>query len=102
MTNDKNLLPASPANSVLATPEAVFEAVEEDANRSGGEWKPPGGYEGSIARTMFDTPSSKDGTVTLLMPRENIDHLPSQALVRIESLQDKRTYLGAVVEGPFA
>lgn len=51
---------------------------------------------------MFDLPSSKDGTVSVLMPAANINVLPSQALVRIESLPDKRTYLGAIVEGPFA
>lgn len=87
---------------VLATPEAAFRSLEEDATHAGGPWTPPSGYEGSVGRTMFDTPSSKDGTVTVLLPQDSIDVLPSQALVRIESLRDGRTYLGAVVEGPFA
>ncbi|MCL5421203.1 MAG: ATP-binding protein [Nitrospirae bacterium] len=88
--------------SVLNVPEEAFAAISEDSEKAGGPWTPPPGYEGSIGRTMFDTPSSKDGTVTVLLPKENIDILPSQALVRVESLADSRTYLGAVTEGPFA
>ncbi len=88
--------------SVVATPEEAFESLDEAAGKAGGPWVPPEGYEGSIGRTMFDTPVSKDGTVTVLLPRENIDDIPNQALVRIESRLDGRTYLGAIVEGPFA
>ena len=88
--------------SVLTVPEEAFAAIGEDSEKAGGPWSPPPGYEGSIGRTMFDTPSSKDGTVTVLLPKENIDVLPSQALVRVESIADSRTYLGAVTEGPFA
>jgi hypothetical protein len=87
---------------VISTPASAFGAIEEDGKRAGGAWAVPPGHEGSIARTMFDMPSSKDGTVTVLLPPENIDQLPGQALVRIESLKDQRTYLGAIVEGPFA
>lgn len=87
---------------VLATPKDAFEAIDVASERAGGAWEPPPGYEGSIGRTMFDTPVSKDGTVTILLPNESIDQLSSQALVRIESLADGRTYLGAIVEGPFA
>jgi DNA helicase HerA-like ATPase len=89
-------------DTVLPTPEEAFRSIEADSALAGGPWTPPSGYEGSIGRTMFDTPSSKDGTVTVLLPKESIDELPSQALVRIESLQDGRTYLGAITEGPFA
>ncbi len=88
--------------SVLGTPEAVFKSIDEVSEKSGGEWRLPPEYEGSVGRTMFDNPSSKDGTLTVLLPKESIDTLPSQALVRIESVPDKRTYLAAVVEGPFA
>lgn len=83
-------------------PPEAFEAIDRDGEKAGGEWNGPPGHEGSIGSTMFDMPSSKDGTVTVLLPKENIDELPSQALVRIKSLHDDRTYLGAVVEGPFA
>jgi hypothetical protein len=89
-------------DGVLDTPEEAFRAVDADSARAGGPWVPPEGYEGSIGSTMFDAPTSKDGTVTVLLPPENIDKLPSQALVRIESRVDKRVYLGAVVAGPFA
>src|SRR5215216_2526542 len=47
-------------------------------------------------------PVSEDNTLTVLVPRESIKQLPSQALVRIESREDGRTYLGVVVAGPFA
>jgi DNA helicase HerA-like ATPase len=87
---------------VLETPVEAFQAIAAESERAGGAWAPPPGYEGSIGRTMFDTPASKDGTVTVLLPADNIDKLPSQALVRIDSTSDNRTYLGAVTEGPFA
>lgn len=87
---------------VLETPVEAFQAINAESERAGGAWAPPPGYEGSIGRTMFDTSASKDGTVTVLLPPENIDKLPSQALVRIDSPSDSRTYLGAVTEGPFA
>ncbi len=88
--------------AVLAPPADAFQAIDQASEEAGGAWKPPAGYEGSIGSTMFDMPSSKDGTVTVLMPKDNIDTLPGQALVRVKSLADGRTYLGAVVEGPFA
>src|SRR5687767_2553891 len=94
--------PDAAAPSVLGTPEAVYKEIDSASERAGGAWELPPGYEGSVGRTMFDTPASHDGTLTVLLPKENIDRLPSQALVRIESLADRRTYLAAVVEGPFA
>jgi uncharacterized protein len=89
-------------NGVLSPPAEAFSALSEASDKAGGPFVPPPGYEGSIGSTMFDLPTSKDGTVTVLLPGDNIDKVPSQALVRIDSLADKRTYLGAVVEGPFA
>ena len=91
-----------PSRVILETPEEALRAIDETSERAGGEWASPPGSEGSIGRTMFDTPASKDGTITVLMSQQNIDKLPGQALVRIESQADLRTYLGAVVEGPFA
>lgn len=87
---------------ILETPSEVFRTIEEDSITAGGQFIPPEEYNGSVGRTMFDTPSSKDGTITVLMPDVNIDKLPNQALVRIKSIKDGRTYLGAIVEGPFA
>lgn len=50
--------------------------------------------------TMFDTPASDDALTWVLVPRDRIERLPSQASVRIES-RDGRVYLGTVVRGPF-
>src|SRR4051794_9028039 len=86
---------------VLAPPDEVFTSIDRDSDAAGGAWKPPEGEEGCIGHTMFDAPTSEDGTVTVLLPREHIDRLPSQALVQINS-KDGRVYLGATVEGPFA
>lgn len=75
--------------------------LSEEIGLTDGEWQEPEEFEGSIGRTMFDTPTSKDHTVTVLLPRDKIEQVPSQSLVRIMS-RDGRVYLGAVVEGPFA
>src|SRR5688572_20409438 len=93
----------APSNgTILSTPEAAFRALDEDAEEAGGEWVPPEGEEGAIGRTMFDLPTSRDGSLTVLLPGDGIQNLPSQALVRITSRGDGRIYLGAVAEGPFA
>jgi hypothetical protein len=99
MSKSKGLVRQS---NVMSTPDDVFSSVDSDSQMAGGEFKVDEADAGSIGRTMFDTPSSKDGTITVLVPAGNIDILPSQALVRVESRKDNRTYLGAVVEGPFA
>lgn len=91
-----------PADSVQALPESILESIGQQVAEAGGEWREPPEYEGSVGRTMFDTPASADGTVTVLLPKENIGALPSQSLVRIRSVGDGRSYLGAVVKGPFA
>src|SRR5829696_5315868 len=90
------------ATSIQATPTEVFERIEQDAKQAGGAWSRPPEYNGSVGVTMFDSGTSQDGTVTVLLPKDSIDALPSQALVRINSLPDKREYLAAVVAGPFA
>ena len=88
--------------NVMDVPQEAFQAIDGDSVKAGGAYTPPPGYEGSVGRTMFDTPTSKDGTLTVLLPPDNIDVFPSQALVRIDSLADSRIYMGAVTEGPFA
>lgn len=80
----------------------VLEDLDADSQKAGGPWKEPAEYEGSIGRTMFDTPSSEDNSVTVLLPRESIEEVPAQSLVRIRSVPDDRFYLGVVIEGPFA
>ncbi len=89
-------------DAVQAVPAAVLESLDQQIAAAGGEWQPSPLDEGSVGRTMFDTPASDDGTVTVLIPREHLDALPRQALVRIRSVTDGRSYLGAVVKGPFA
>lgn len=93
--------PDGEESAVRKIPDEVLESVEREIEDAGGEWKEPPEYEGSIARTMFDTTGSDDGTVTVLMPKDKIELLPRQSFVRIKS-SDGRSYLGALVKGPFA
>ena len=89
-------------DGVAPLPGEVMEAVVQDIEDAGGAYEEAPEYEGSVGRTMFDTPYSEDGTVTALMSKENIEDVPRQSLVRIKSVDDGRSYLGAVVKGPFA
>jgi len=89
------------AQSVMPVPDAALQTIGEQIEAAGGEWQEPPEYAGSMARTMFDSPSSDDGSVTTLMGPDKIEVLPRQALVRIKS-GDGRVYLGVVVAGPFA
>lgn len=79
----------------------VLDQIDADSAAIGGAYKPPADREGSVGVTMFDTPTSDDNTIPILLPKESIGMLPSQAAVRIKSL-DGRVYLGVVVRGPFA
>lgn len=90
----------SHTDGVKSVPAEELRTLAEESARGGGEWRPP--FPGSIGSTMYDTPVSEDGTITVLMPPESIEKLPAQALVRIESRGDQRRYLAAVVKGPFA
>ncbi len=83
-------------------PADAVATLEEDLVAAGTAWAPPPQFDGEVGRTMFDTPASTDNTVTVLLPREHIHRLPSQATVRIRSHPDGRAYLGVVVAGPFA
>jgi DNA helicase HerA-like ATPase len=87
---------------VDAVPESAWAAIDADIEAAGGPWTGDPRDEGIAGRTMFDTAGSEDNTLTVLVPRESMKLLPSQALVRIESREDGRTYLGVVVAGPFA
>lgn len=90
-----------PSAAVMPVPAAALKEIGQQIEEAGGEWHEPPGYEGSIGRTMFDSPTSDDGSVTTLMGPGQIEVLPRQALVRIKS-DDDRVYLGVVVGGPFA
>ncbi|WP_245591930.1 ATP-binding protein [Cystobacter fuscus] len=56
----------------------------------------------AVGFTHFDSAGSHDNLVTVLMTREDLLQLASQTLVRIKSREDKRSYLGVIVRGPFA
>src|SRR6266705_6833933 len=56
----------------------------------------------AVGFTHFDTSSSEDNLITLLLARDVLNRLASQTLVRIKSREDKRSYLGVVVRGPFS
>ncbi|MBI1762946.1 MAG: ATP-binding protein [Acidobacteria bacterium] len=98
------------ANSDAAVPTMPGEFVgllDEEINLAGGAWQEDKAFQGAVGRTMYDMPASKDNTVTILLPAEEIRSVPSQSLVRIKSRPlskggDGRQYVAAVVEGPFA
>ena len=69
MSGEASLQPAA----VMGTPESAYQEIDAVSERAGGAWELPLGYEGSVGRTMFDTPASHDGTLTVLLPKENID-----------------------------
>jgi hypothetical protein len=73
-----------------------------DVAEAGGPTAPDPADAQAVGRTLFDLPGSTDLTVTVVVPKERVRDVPSQALVRIESRSDKRTYLGVVSAGPFA
>ncbi len=84
-----------------------FSALDSEIEAAGETWEEDEAFKDAVGRTMFDTPNSKDNTVTVLLPADQIGKVPSQSLVRIKSRPedkggDGRQYLGAVVEGPFA
>lgn len=64
-------------------------------------YQEPEEARGAVGRTMFDTPGAQDGSVTVLLPKDTIQAVPIQSMVRITS-EDGRRYLGIVISGPFA
>jgi hypothetical protein len=86
--------------TVLPTPADV-RAARESYIGSLDELPKTGIDPAAVGRTMFDTPSSQDDAVTVLLPQKKIDDLTSQALVRIKST-DRRNYIGVITAGPFA
>ncbi len=86
---------------MMELPPDLLVRLDAEIEAAGGELQPDPLMEGAIGATMFDIPSSEDGTVTVLLPNDNLQRAPSQALVRIMS-RDGRRYLGMVTKGPFA
>lgn len=100
ITNKKTAENSGTNGGFLAT-------LKEESSLAGGPWAEDETTIGAVGRTMYDTPYSKDNTVTVLLPADQIQNVPSSALLRIKSRKeddggDGRQYLGAVVEGPFA
>lgn len=101
--NSKDEKPNVPETEEVTTvPEAALDSMTQEIQEAGGEWLGNPEDEGAIGWTAFDSPSSDDGTITIFLPKETILELPHQSLVRIKSRLDHRSYLGAVVRGPFA
>jgi uncharacterized protein len=78
--------------------------LDSDIAKAGGPIKLPN--DGRVGVTMFDSGSSKDNLITVVVPKKDLSKVPSQALVRIESAQrddggDGKIYQGIVVQGPF-
>src|SRR4051812_49136412 len=86
---------------VLAPPEDALRRLDQDMAAASDRVEPDPERESATGFTMFDSASSQDNSVTVLLAHERIALTPSQALVRISS-NDGRTYLGTVVAGPFA
>lgn len=97
---DMDDAPAATTDRTVASHEAVKNLVET-AEQAGGPKKLPPVYEGSFGRTLYDTPGSTDGSVTVVLPPEHILNVTSQALLRVESYPDGRRYVGTVSSGPF-
>jgi DNA helicase HerA-like ATPase len=93
-----------PGGTVMPVPEDLLQRLHGDVEKSGGEASVDTEMAGAIGATMFDLPASEDNTITVLLPKENVQKAPSQALVRIKSCKDGdgRNYLGIVTAGPFA
>src|SRR5437764_4269792 len=102
-----NLTESSDSNETRPMRDDFMDLLTEEIDLAGGEFQEDEAFIGAVGRTMYDTPTSKDHTVTVLLPAEHIGSAASQSLVRIKSRPvakggDGRQYLGAVVQGPFA
>ncbi|WP_093520322.1 ATP-binding protein [Stigmatella erecta] len=78
----------------------TFTELRAQADEAAAELDPE--LEKAVGFTHFDSASSEDNLITVLMTREDLHKLPSQTLVRVKSLEDKRSYLGVIVRGPFS
>jgi DNA helicase HerA-like ATPase len=78
------------------------QQLAADVAAAGGPAEPRPEDAAAAGKTLFDLPGSTDLTVTVVVPKERVKDVPSQALVRIASRADGRYYLGVVTAGPFA
>jgi uncharacterized protein len=94
---------ASPGGLIKETPAGLIEDLEElaaDGRAQLAELDPD--LAQAVAFTHFDTASSHDNLVTVLLARADLQAVASQMLVRIKSREDNRSYLGTIVRGPFS
>ena len=98
---DDGRWPAFDLDEVLDTPADALHRIGDDIEAADDQLPPDPDREGAIGSTMFDSPTSEDNSVTVLLADDHIADVPSQSLVRIKS-KDGRRYLGTVVAGPFA
>src|SRR5688572_23458468 len=92
---DPDGLPSADSDGMdieLQQPSDFLVRLESNIAAAGGELEPDENRVGSVGATMFDVPNSEDNSLTVLLPRDNLQSTPSQALVRIKSA-DGRDYL---------
>ena len=95
--DQKDPLPLEPET----VPPAALDALDRVGEDAGGAYVEPPEFQGAVGRTMFDLPSSADGTITVVLPKEKIETVPSQSMLRIKS-GDGKAYIASVTAGPFA
>jgi len=78
------------------------QRLAADVAEAGGPAEPRPEDADAVGRTLFDLPGSADLAVTVVVPKAKVRDVPLQALVRIASRADGRSYLGVVTAGPFA
>ena len=94
--------PQGPRRPLISqTPPRTLNELADISNRAGLSLPDPE-LANAVGFTHFDTSSSDDNVLTVLMTRDDLPRLASQTLVRVKSREDKRDYLGVVVRGPFA
>jgi DNA helicase HerA-like ATPase len=93
--------PQEPRTNGVAVAE-VQDRLAADIATAGGAMPPDPELAGAVGCTMFDMPGSEDLSLTVLLSNANLQRVPAQALVRIKSRTDRRSYLGVVTAGPFA
>ena len=93
--NERDFVKPVPAELLSELDEAVL-ASQSNMSKLDPELAEAVGF------THFDTSSSEDNVLTILLARDELNKLASQTLVRIKSREDQRSYLGVVVSGPFS
>jgi uncharacterized protein len=103
MSEDPNTASNKEMGLVRETPQNVLtelKLISEAGRKTMSALDPE--LADAVGFTHFDTSSSEDNLITVLLSRDDINRLASQTLVRIKSRDDRRNYLGVVVKGPFS